>query len=81
MEKLSTILTMSSSMNTPQENVYDTVVQGRPCAQTEQNNSRPQNPELGYNNFDDMQFLLLNNMTQEEYNKFINNYHILQRYK
>jgi len=74
---------MSSSMNTPnqQENVYDTVVQGRPCAQTEQNNSRPQNPELGYNNFDDMQFLLLNNMTQEEYNKFINNYHILQRYK
>lgn len=74
---------MSSSMNTPnqQENVYDTVVQGRPCAQTEQNNSRPQNPELGYNNFDDMQFLLFNNMTQEEYNKFINNYHILQRYK
>jgi len=70
-------------MNTPnqQENIYDTVVQGRPCAQTEQNNSRPQNPELGYNNFDDMQFLLLNNMTQEEYNKFINNYHILQRYK
>lgn len=74
---------MSSSMNTPnqQENVYDTVVQGRQCAQIEQNNPRPENPRLTYNNFDDMQFLLFNNMTLEEYNKFINNYHILQRYK
>lgn len=74
---------MSSSMNTPnqQENIYDTVVQGRQSAQIEQNNPRPENPPLTYNNFDDMQFLLFNNMTQEEYNKFINNYHILQRYK
>lgn len=67
--------------------VYDTIVQNRQVSTQpgEQCQSQPQpqteNCGIIFNNFDDTQFMLLNNLSPAEYNSFLNNYHILKKYK
>lgn len=71
--------------------VYDTIVQNRQvstqpgeqhCQSQPQPQPQPQteNGRIIINNFDDTQFML-NNLTPAEYNSFLNNYHILKKYK
>lgn len=63
--------------------VYDTIVQNRQVSTQPGEQCQPQTENGGiiFNNFDDTQFMLLNNLTPAEYNSFLNNYHILKNNK